>query len=141
MPGTNTKQENPTKNIFSAVRGSNGFIKFHPKRTHMWPLPNLHTKFQLPCSIWYEKIEKKTTVFQAKKEGTLTSPLLNDLKSWIFGIFYTPLKCLSIGSKRYIFCDLSPSISLTLNLGVTEFCTEFNPTNRFSSVSSWANNF
>ena len=46
-----------------------------PQNAHLGPLLNVHTRFQLPNSVW-----KGTVIFQCQKGGEiLISPLLFDL--------------------------------------------------------------
>ena len=95
MGGTNSKirkhEKTWSKNYFlRAARGEMRLKSLDPQKAHLGPILNVHTKFQLPSSIWRVDI-KGTALFQSQKEGKssyLSPPHLIDLGGGFFDMLY-----------------------------------------------------
>ena len=85
------------------------------QNVHLWPLINLHTKFQLPSSIWREN-RGGMAIFWSKQKETphisLPFPSILTYES-DFWKRYVTLDCTYIGLKRNNFDDFSLSAPLS----------------------------
>ena len=86
---TNSKNEknNQKTTHLGQCRGESGLKSQDFKKVHSGPLLKIHSKFQLPISLW--RGNGGDITFSMSKSGEIPiSPLPIDLKGWLFDMLY-----------------------------------------------------